>query len=52
VSPGDRSTWYYGPGDLPALEQEFADAASAARPLAQELGFELDEAPGLRQPGR
>lgn len=42
VSPGDRSTWYFRPEDLPGLERTAADAAGRARAVTGRLGIVLD----------
>lgn len=42
VSPGDRSTWYYGPEDLPRLERTADDAERRSRDVARRLGIVLD----------
>ncbi|WP_447913696.1 hypothetical protein [Microbacterium phyllosphaerae] len=45
VSPGDRSTWYYGPEDLPRLERTADDAERRSRDVASRLGIVLDADP-------
>ena len=42
VSPGDRSTWYFGPEDLPRLERTADDAEERSRDVASRLGIVLD----------
>lgn len=42
VSPGDRSTWYFGPEDLPRIERTADDARRRSRDLAVRLGIVLD----------
>lgn len=42
VSPGDRSTWYFSPEDLPGVERIAADAETRARLVAGRLGIVLD----------
>lgn len=42
VSPGDRSTWYFRPEDLPGLERAAEDAERQARAVASRLGIVLD----------
>ncbi|CAN7480859.1 hypothetical protein LJR186_003249 [Microbacterium foliorum] len=41
VSPGDRSTWYFRPEDLPGLERTADDAEKQARAVADRLGIVL-----------
>lgn len=41
VSPGDRSTWYFRPEDLPGLERTEDDAEKQARAVADRLGIVL-----------
>ncbi|APH46099.1 hypothetical protein BMW26_14880 [Microbacterium sp. 1.5R] len=45
VSPGDRSTWYFRPEDLPGLERTAADAERRSRDVASRLGIVLDADP-------
>ena len=42
VSPGDRSTWYFRPEDLPGLERAADAAERQARAVADRLGIVLD----------
>lgn len=42
VSPGDRSTWYFRPEDLPGLERTAADAEKRSREVTSRLGIALD----------
>lgn len=42
VSPGDRSTWYFRPEDLPGLERTADAAERQARAVADRLGIVLD----------
>lgn len=42
VSPGDRSTWYFRPEDLPGLERTADDAERRSRDVAGRLGIVLD----------
>ncbi|WP_187250743.1 hypothetical protein [Microbacterium sp. 4-7] len=42
VSPGDRSTWYHGPEDLPRLERTADDAERRSHDVARRLGIVLD----------
>lgn len=42
VSPGDRSTWYFRPEDLPGLKRTADDAERQARAVADRLGIVLD----------
>ena len=46
VSPGDRSTWYFRPEDLPGLERRAADAERRSRDVTSELGIVLDASHG------
>lgn len=39
VSPGDRSTWYYAPEDLPVVERAYEAAADRARSATVRMGF-------------
>lgn len=41
VSPGDRTTWFYGPDDLPGLEGRYAVARDDLHALATQLGAML-----------
>lgn len=45
VSPGDRSTWYFGPEDLPRLERTAGDARRRSRDVAGRLGIVLGADP-------
>ena len=45
VSPGDRSTWYFGPEDLPRIERTADDAERRSRDVASRLGIVLDADP-------
>ncbi|WP_312171833.1 hypothetical protein [Microbacterium sp.] len=42
VSPGDRSTWYFRPEDLPGLERTAADAEKRSHEIRSRLGIALD----------
>lgn len=42
VSPGDRSTWYFRPEDLPGLERAADDAEKRSREVTARLGIVLD----------
>jgi hypothetical protein len=42
VSPGDRTTWYFGPEDLPRIERTAYDARRRSRDVADRLGIVLD----------
>ena len=42
VSPGDRSTWYFRPEDLPGLARTADDAERRSHDVARRLGIVLD----------
>jgi hypothetical protein len=42
VSPGDRSTWYFRPEDLPGIERTAAEAEGRSRAVTSRLGIVLD----------
>ncbi len=50
VSPGDRSTWFYGPEDLPRLERAADDARKQTHDVAIRLGIVLVEDDGGDSP--
>lgn len=46
VSPGDRSTWFFRPEDLPGMERTAEDAERRSREVAAGLGIVLESAHG------
>lgn len=46
VSPGDRSTWFFRPEDLPGIERTAEDAERRSREVADGLGIVLESEHG------